>query len=65
MTPYSDKVGGDWVAPYSLIHQAKTWAQVAHELKNRYGATAKVAVIPDATVQYFPEALTIEGDADD
>ena len=65
MTPYSDKVGGDWVAPFSLIHQAKTWAEVAHELKNRYGATAKVAVIPDATAQYFPEALTMEGDADD
>ncbi|GAI30212.1 unnamed protein product, partial [marine sediment metagenome] len=35
---------------------AKTWAEVIHELKNIYGDTAKVAVIPDATVQYFPEA---------
>jgi nickel-dependent lactate racemase len=59
MTPYSDKVGGDWVAPYNLINWAKTWAEVIHELKNTYSDTAKVAVIPDATVQYFPEALNI------
>jgi len=59
MTPYSDKVGGDWVAPYNLINWAKTWAEVIHELKNTYGDTAKVAVIPDATVQYFPEAPNI------
>jgi len=59
MTPYSDKVGGDWVAPYNLINWAKTWAEVIHELKNTYSDTAKVAVIPDATVQYFPEAPNI------
>lgn len=54
MAPYPDKVGGDWVAPYNLINWAKTWAEVIQELQNRYGAKAKVAVIPDATIQYFP-----------
>jgi len=54
MAPYPDKVGGDWVAPYNLINWAKTWAEVIQELKSSYGAKAKVAVIPDATIQYFP-----------
>ncbi|MBN2185949.1 MAG: DUF2088 domain-containing protein [Dehalococcoidia bacterium] len=56
MAPYSDKVGGDWIAPPKSINWAKTWAEVIQELKNRYGDKAKVAVIPDATVQYFPDA---------
>ena len=56
MAPYPDKVGGDWVAPYNLINWERTWAEVIQELKNRYGAKAKVAVIPDATTQYFPDA---------
>lgn len=60
MAPYSDKVGGDWVAPYSLINWAKTWAEVIQELKNRYGIKAKVAVIPDATIQYFPDASKMQ-----
>jgi hypothetical protein len=54
MAPYSDRVGGDWMAPYNLINWAKTWPEVVEELKGRYGDRAKVAVIPDATIQYFP-----------
>jgi nickel-dependent lactate racemase len=56
MAPYSDKVGGDWIAPYNLINWAKTWPEVIQDLKGRYGDRAKVAVIPDATIQYFPNA---------
>lgn len=56
MMPYSDKVGGDWIAPYNSINWAKTWTEVIHALKNSYGDKAKVAVIPDATIQYFPDA---------
>ena len=56
MAPYSDKVGADWVAPYELVNWAKTWQEVIQDLKNRHGNKAKVAVIPDATMQYFPEA---------
>jgi nickel-dependent lactate racemase len=54
MAPYSDKVGGDWIAPHDSIDWAKTWTEVIQGLKNRHGDKAKVAVIPDATVQYFP-----------
>jgi len=56
MTPYPDRVGGDWVAPYNLINWARTWTEVIQELNSRYGNKAKVAVIPDATIQYFPDA---------
>ena len=56
MAPYPDKVGGDWVAPYNLINWTRTWAEVIQELKNTYGVKTKVAVIPDATIQYFPDA---------
>jgi len=55
LAPYPDKVGADWVAPYHLIHWAKTWAEVIQRLRKEYGARAKVAVIPDATIQYFPD----------
>ena len=55
MAPYSDRVGADWVAPYNLINWAKAWPEVIQQLQSTYGDKAKVAVIPDATIQYFPE----------
>ena len=59
MAPYSDRVGSDWLAPHNLINWAKAWPEVMQELKNRYGDKAKVAVIPDATIQYFPDTRKI------
>ena len=56
LSPYPDKVGGDWVAPYHLINWARTWTEVLQALKRTYGEKAEVAVIPDATMQYFPDA---------
>ena len=56
MAPYSDKTGGDWVAVYNSINWARTWTEVIQELKSRYGAKARIAIIPDATIQYFPNA---------
>jgi lactate racemase len=57
MTPYPDRVGSDWLAPYDQITWARSWAEVIKQLKDSYGNRARVAVIPDATLQYFPEAL--------
>jgi len=57
MAPYPDRVGGDWVAPYELINWARSWPEVIQKLENQYGDKAKVAVIPDATAQYFPDAV--------
>jgi len=54
MSPYPDKAGVDCVAPYEDVTWAKTWSEVIQDLENRYGNKAKVTVIPDVTVQYFP-----------
>lgn len=60
MAPYPDRSGADWLAPYELINWARSWPEVIQQLKESYGNKAKVAVIPDATLQYFPEALGVE-----
>jgi hypothetical protein len=57
LAPYPDKVGADWVAPYEMVNWARSWPEVIEDLEKRYGNKAKVAVVPDATVQYFPEAV--------
>lgn len=54
MSPYPDKVGADWTGPYDRVNRARTWKDVRSMLEKTYGRTAKVAVIPDATSQYFP-----------
>ncbi len=54
MSPYGDRVGADWTAPYDKVNRARTWQDVRTMLEKTYGSTAKVAVIPDATSQYFP-----------
>ena len=55
MSPYPDKVGSDWTAEYHLVNHARTWSEVRTMLEDTYGKTAKVAIIPDATSQYFPD----------
>ncbi len=57
MAPYPDRVGGDLLAPYDMIQWARAWPEVMGWLKGRYGNKAKVAVIPDATMQYFPRVV--------
>ena len=47
------------MAPYDQINWAKSWPEVLEMLKKKHGDRAKVAVIPDATLQYFPEALDL------
>jgi hypothetical protein len=62
LVPYPDKAGVDWLAPYELVNFASSWDEVITDLKKRYRSEAKVAVIPDATVQYFPDACALQGD---
>lgn len=57
LAPYADKVGADWVAPYEMVNWARSWPEVIQDLEKRYGSKARVAVVPDATIQYFPEAV--------
>jgi len=54
-SPYIDRAGVDWIAPPESVIWAKTWPEVLEELQASSGDRAKVAVVPDATVQYFPE----------
>lgn len=55
MSPYPDKAGADWTADHRLVNFASSWPEVRTVLEQTYGASAKVAVIPDATSQYFPD----------
>ncbi|MBN1856967.1 MAG: DUF2088 domain-containing protein, partial [Dehalococcoidia bacterium] len=55
MSTYPDKVGADWTAPYDMVNWAHSWPVVRRMLEKTYGKNAKVAVIPDATCQYFPD----------
>ena len=54
MQPYPDFVGADWVAPYEMVNFTRSWSETLAQLKETWGASAKVGVIPDASVQYFP-----------
>ena len=54
LAKYPDRSGADWLAPYELITWARSWPEVTQQLENIYGQKAKVAVIPDVTLQYFP-----------
>lgn len=60
MAPYPDKAGAEWLTPAnsSCTNRVKTWVEVIETLEKTYGDQARVAVIPDATVQYFPEAAS-------
>ena len=53
--PYVDKAGLDWIGAPELITLANSWPEILDVLKTGYGDNARVAVIPDATLQYFPE----------
>ena len=54
-TTYIDKAGGDWLAIPESIVWAKTWPEVLELLTETHGDSARVAVVPDATMQYFAE----------
>jgi hypothetical protein len=54
--PYIDKAGLDWVGPVDKILIINSWAEILGLLKKSYGDKAKVVVIPDATLQYFPHS---------
>lgn len=53
--PYVDKAGLDWIGPAELVTVADSWPELLDVLKKGHGDKAKLAVIPDATLQYFPQ----------
>ncbi|MDY6907837.1 MAG: lactate racemase domain-containing protein [Chloroflexota bacterium] len=51
---YIDLAAVDWIAPPESVVWAKSWPQVIALLQEAHGDRARVAVVPDATMQYFP-----------
>jgi len=52
--PGMDPAGLDMIAPANAVTRVKRWPEALHLLKGWYGRDARVGIIPDATIQYFP-----------
>jgi len=52
--PYIDLAGLDWIGPLEMTTIANSWSEILDMLQKNYGEKARVIVIPDATLQYFP-----------
>jgi len=52
--PYLGRAGLDCLGPPASIIRARDWAEALAELKKTNRAGTRVAVVPDATLQYFP-----------
>ncbi len=59
LSPYKDKAGENWLAPDGAITWVDSWDKVITILKDDYPATARVAVVPDGTIQYFDVVSTL------
>jgi len=53
-SPYGDKSGENWIG-LEGSEVVRTWDKVLDSLKQTHGNRATVAVVPDATIQYFPQ----------
>jgi len=53
LSPCQDITAADWLAPADSITWTRTWPEVLERLTARHGDKARVAVVPDATMQYF------------
>ena len=52
--PYMDRVGLDWIGPPESVMVVNNWTEIMNILEDGHGNDTRVAVIPDATIQYFP-----------
>ena len=57
LAPYVDRAGLDWLGPPESIIRVNNWSEVLELLKKTNRAGTRVAVIPDATLQYFPDLV--------
>ncbi|MDP2970348.1 MAG: hypothetical protein Q8P64_14245, partial [Deltaproteobacteria bacterium] len=53
LSPFKDRVGACFFGKVPSILWAKTWEEVLELLKAEWKDSAKVAVYPDGTIQYF------------
>jgi lactate racemase len=59
LSPYKDKAAEGWLAPDGAITWVNTWEQVLAVLNDEYPGKARVAVVPDGTIQYFDVVSTL------
>ena len=57
--PYKNKASIDWLAPEERVEWARTWDEVLALLQRDHTGSTHVAVIPDATIQYFDVQATM------
>jgi nickel-dependent lactate racemase len=55
LTPYIDRAGAGYFGSPESIVWTRTWAEVLEILTETHGDRAKVAVVPDGTMQYFAQ----------
>ncbi len=53
--PYMDRAGLDWMGPQDKITIINGWPEIVDLLQKSHGSGTRVSVIPDATIQYFPQ----------
>lgn len=58
-TPHKYRTSIDWIAPEESVTWVRTWDEVIAELRRDYPDGAHVAVIPDASIQYFDVVATL------
>jgi len=56
MAPRMDKTFGDWFANPEVITWTRDWGQTLDLLRDAVKPEAQVAVVPNATMQYYAEA---------
>jgi nickel-dependent lactate racemase len=53
VNPCMDKTSTDWFANPEIFTSVKDWSSALAILRETYGAGARVAVVPNATMQYY------------
>ncbi len=53
VAPYFDRTFVDWVSNPELIRRTKSWEEALNILKESFGPNTRVAVVPNATMQYY------------
>ncbi|MFH1003110.1 MAG: lactate racemase domain-containing protein, partial [Chloroflexota bacterium] len=60
LAPYADRAGERWFGPPGSINWRQSWPEVRAMLEATYGRRARVAVLPDSTMQYFPKLRALQ-----
>jgi nickel-dependent lactate racemase len=53
VAPYFDRTFVDWVSNPEIIKRTESWNEALNILKESFGPNTRVAVVPNATMQYY------------